>query len=116
MSWLDEGFIAVLTATFLCGSDGLLQSEADPTVVMEHDRMDGAALVDDLVEPLLGLSRTVLEAAWFWCVGGAPVDFVLGYTDPPASPNGVVTLRLRFADAKHTNTVLVLGPQSTLFL
>ena len=50
-------------------------------VVMEHDQMDGAALVDDLVEPLLGLSWTVPEAAWFWCVGSAPVA-----TDPPRRP------------------------------
>ena len=80
------------------------KGRSNPTVVMEHDQMDGAALVDDFVEPLLCLSWTVPEAAWFWCGGGAPVDFVLVYTDPPASPNGIVTLRLRFADAKHSNT------------
>ena len=84
------------------------KGRSNPTVVMEHDQMDGAALVDDFVEPLLGLSWTVPEAAWFWCGGSAPVHFVLGYTDLPASSNGVVTLCMRFADAKHTNTVLVL--------
>ena len=39
------------------------KGRSNPTVVMEHDRMDGAALVDDLVEPLLGLSWTVPKAA-----------------------------------------------------
>ena len=64
------------------------KGRSNPTVVMEHDQMD--------------------EAAWFWCGGSAPVHFVLGYTDLPASSNGIVTLCMRFADAKHTNTVLVL--------
>ena len=59
------------------------KGRSNPTVVMEHCEMDGAAFVDDFVEPLLGLSWTVPEAAWFWCGGRAPVDFVLVYTDPP---------------------------------
>ena len=39
------------------------KGRSNPTVVMEHDQMDGAALVDDIVEPLLGLSWTVPKAA-----------------------------------------------------
>ena len=39
------------------------KGRSNPAVVMEHDQMDGAALVDDLVEPLLGLSWTVPKAA-----------------------------------------------------
>ena len=103
--WFPRAALALKKTVVLKHPKG----RSNPTVVMEHDQMDGAALVDDFVEPLLCLSWTVPEAAWFWCGGGAPVDFVLVYTDPPASPNGTVTLRLRFADAKHSNTDRVDG-------
>jgi hypothetical protein len=69
-----------------------------------HSEMPQSNLVEDFVEPLLRMSQSAEPgAAWFWCGGTAPIDFILIVTEPPELPGGPATLQLRFADAKHTN-------------
>jgi hypothetical protein len=80
------------------------KGRSNPSDVMRHEKMADGNLVDDFVEPVRGLSQKISEAAWFWCGGSAPIDFILVFTLPPTSPKGSATLHLRFADAKHSNT------------